>query len=111
MTFFSDTPRALAVSPDRKTVYAAAFKSGNQTTTVFELMVCDGFDPNTPCTVRGQHPAWRQSGPMTNFEGKRAPEVGLIVKLNRTSGHWEDETGPQRKGCSSFARPGLSPFT
>ncbi len=26
---------------------------GNQTTTVFELMVCDGFDPNTPCSFAG----------------------------------------------------------
>ena len=33
LTFFADTPRALAVSPDGKTVYAAAFNSGNQTTT------------------------------------------------------------------------------
>ena len=34
LTFFADTPRALAVSPDGKTVYAAAFNSGNQTTAV-----------------------------------------------------------------------------
>ena len=31
-TLFGDTPRALAVSPDGSTVYAAVFKSGNQTT-------------------------------------------------------------------------------
>src|SRR5262245_7850975 len=29
---FGDTPRALAVSPDRRTVYAAILSSGNQTT-------------------------------------------------------------------------------
>jgi len=32
MSFFTDTPRALAVSPDRNTVYVAGFKTGNQTT-------------------------------------------------------------------------------
>ena len=32
VTLFGDTPRALAVSPDGGTVYAAVFRSGNQTT-------------------------------------------------------------------------------
>lgn len=36
LTLFADTPRALTVSPDGKTVYAAAFFSGNQTTVVSE---------------------------------------------------------------------------
>src|SRR5262249_17139323 len=31
VTLFGDTPRALAVSPDGATVYAAVFQSGNQT--------------------------------------------------------------------------------
>src|SRR5215472_371326 len=34
VTLFGDTPRALAVSTDGNTVYAAIFHSGNQTTTV-----------------------------------------------------------------------------
>src|SRR5882724_9202443 len=34
MTFFTDTPRALAVSPDRNTVYVAGFRTGNQTTVI-----------------------------------------------------------------------------
>ncbi len=40
-----DTPRALAVAPDGATVYAAVFLSGNQTVTVPEEAVCDGFRP------------------------------------------------------------------
>ncbi|WP_116810951.1 YncE family protein [Steroidobacter cummioxidans] len=111
MTFFSDTPRALAVSPDRKTVYAAAFKSGNQTTTVFELMVCDGFDPNTPCTFAGNTLPGGNPGPMTNFEGKRAPEVGLIVKFNRASGHWEDELGRNWDAAVRFQLPDQDVFS
>src|SRR5262249_13725316 len=41
VTHFADTPRALAVSPNGNTVYAAAFHSGNKTTTVSEGAVCD----------------------------------------------------------------------
>src|SRR5204862_926078 len=36
VTLFTDTPRALAVTPDGSRVYAAGFHSGNQTTTVGE---------------------------------------------------------------------------
>ncbi|MFC4313072.1 YncE family protein [Steroidobacter flavus] len=111
LSFFSDTPRALAVSPDRKTVYAAAFKSGNQTTTVFELMVCDGFDPNTPCSFAGNTLPGGNPGPMTNFEGKRAPEVGLIVKFNTASGHWEDELGRNWDAAVRFQLPDQDVFS
>ena len=112
MKFFSDTPRALAVSPDRKTVYVAAFKSGNQTTTMLELMVCDGFRPNTPCLVDnlsimpGGNP-----GPGTNFEGKRAPETGLIVKFNNATGHWEDELGRNWDTAVRFRLPDQDVFS
>src|SRR5262249_38305218 len=37
LTLFSDTPRALAVSPDGSTVYAAGFLTGNRTASIFEL--------------------------------------------------------------------------
>jgi DNA-binding beta-propeller fold protein YncE len=49
MSFFADTPRALAVSPDKNTIYVAGFKTGNQTSVVLEPLVCPGFQPNTPC--------------------------------------------------------------
>jgi YVTN family beta-propeller protein len=92
MSFFTDTPRALAVSPDRNTVYVAGLKTGNQTTTVIEAMVCEGFQPNTPCTNdNGSVSPGGNPGPATNFEGKQAPEVSLIVKFNNATGHWEDE--------------------
>ena len=92
MSFFTETPRALAVSPDKNTVYVAGFKTGNQTTTVMPFLVCPGFNPNQPCVNAnlsvspGGNP-----GPATNVEGKQAPEVGLIVKYNKNTGHWEDE--------------------
>jgi DNA-binding beta-propeller fold protein YncE len=92
MSFFTDTPRALAVSPDRSTVYVAGFKTGNQTTVVIEAMVCEGFHPVTPCVnANGSVSPGGSPGPATNFQGKPAPHVALIVKFNNATGHWEDE--------------------
>jgi len=91
MSFFTDTPRALAVSPDRNTVYVAGFKTGNQTTAILEGMVCTGFQ-NTPCTnAAGTTSPGGNPGPATDARGEKAPEVSLIVKFNNASGHWEDE--------------------
>jgi DNA-binding beta-propeller fold protein YncE len=39
ITLFSDTPRALATTPDGSRVYAAAFHSGNRTTVIHESLV------------------------------------------------------------------------
>jgi DNA-binding beta-propeller fold protein YncE len=111
MTFFTDTPRALAVSPDRKTVYVAGFKTGNQTTTVSAGMVCDGFDPNTPCTSEdGTVSPGGNPGPATNFEGKPAPEVGLIVKFNNATQQWEDELGRNWNHAVRFNLPDKDVF-
>ncbi|HEU4534773.1 MAG TPA: beta-propeller fold lactonase family protein, partial [Polyangiaceae bacterium] len=68
VTLFSDTPRALAATPDGARVYVAGFHTGNRTTTVTELLVPDGFGPDGVL------------GPTTNADGVPAPEVGLIAK-------------------------------
>lgn len=79
ITLFCDTPRALAVSPDGNTVYAAAFHSGNRTTTL----------PVGSVTAVGLPP------PHTNYAGIAAPNTGLIVKFRQDPGdgqlHWLDE--------------------
>jgi DNA-binding beta-propeller fold protein YncE len=93
MSFFADTPRALTVSPDKKTVYVAAHKSGNQTASINEEVVCDGFEKAAACTVKGVKYPGGAFGPSTNAEGKRAPEVGIIVKYNNTTKRWEDLKG------------------
>ncbi len=46
VTLFTDTPRALAVTPDGSRVYAAGFHTGNQTTIVPETSLPDGFGPD-----------------------------------------------------------------
>jgi DNA-binding beta-propeller fold protein YncE len=91
MSFFTDTPRALAVSADKNTVFVAGFKTGNQTSVVNEELICEGFNPNQPCTnADGTTSPGGNLGPRTNVEGEQAPEVAMIVKFNRATGHWED---------------------
>jgi sugar lactone lactonase YvrE len=91
ISLFGDTPRALAVSPDGNTVYAAVFHSGNRTTTLSEGLVPNGSlpPPNNVTMVTGLPPPNPATLPQ--------PEVGLIVKYmkNITDGsfHWRDERG------------------
>jgi YVTN family beta-propeller protein len=80
LTLFADTPRALAVSKDQKTVYAAAFHSGNRTSVVNERTVTN-FGGAPP--------------PLANADGVTAPLGSLIVKyrVGTPDGqpHWLDE--------------------
>jgi DNA-binding beta-propeller fold protein YncE len=80
ITLFSDTPRALAVTPDGSRVYAAAFMSGNRTTVLSANNIPDGGES------AGGLPA-----PYASAGNVPAPEVGLIVKYNGQ--HWIDELG------------------
>ncbi len=100
VTSFGDTPRALAVSPDASVVYAAVFHSGNQTTVLNEEVVCNGGETAT-CSVEGIPAPGGLPGPRRSAAGVLQPEVGLIVKLNRDSGKWEDTLG---RDWSPFVR-------
>ncbi|ABF92193.1 hypothetical protein MXAN_5304 [Myxococcus xanthus DK 1622] len=100
VTLFGDTPRGLATSPDKKTVYAAIAQSGNQTTSVSLGSVCDGFKERDMCLVFPDTPPFGNNlmpgglpGPATNFEGAKAPETALIVKWNSAAGQWQDTLG------------------
>lgn len=110
LSFFADTPRALAVSPDRNTVYVAAFKSGNETSSLNEQLVCDSFELNTKCTVKGVTMPGGRLGPQTNAAGNPAPKTGMMVKFNRQSGHWEDEIGRNWDAAVSFSLPDKDVF-
>jgi hypothetical protein len=92
MSFFTDKPRALAVSPDRGTVYVGGFMTGNQTTSILYERICKGFQPTQPCTLPdGSTSPGGNPGPATDVSGRPAPQTALIVKFNNASGHWEDE--------------------
>lgn len=110
MSFFADTPRALAVSPDRNTVYVAAFKSGNQTSSINEELVCDGFKVNVPCIIKSKIMPGGRLGPETNAEGKPAPKTGLLVKYNRDKKRWEDELGRNWNNGVDFTLPDKDVF-
>lgn len=72
VTLPADVPRALAVSSDGRTVYAAAFMSGNRTTVLHRDAI------NTP-----------KPGLTTSADGVQAPATGLIVRYEGTT--WRDE--------------------
>ena len=124
LSFFADTPRALAT--DGTTVYVAAFHSGNQTTAIHESAVCNGFTSAGPCTTPGGATApGGLPGPSTNAAGAPAPETGLIVKFDPPTGQWRDVLGrdwnavvpfdlPDRDvfafNANSFTSAGASPF-
>ncbi len=89
LTFFSDTPRALAT--DGTTVYVAAFHSGNQTVPLNETVVPNNFGPaGIP-------------GPPDNADGVNAPFVGVIVK--KIGNQWLDSQGNDRSANVNFDLP------
>lgn len=93
ITLFTNTPRALAVSKDGRSVYAAGFNTGNKTTTLHERIV----------TENGGLPA-----PHTNIDGIEQPETALIVKHNGE--HWVDEIGRNWDEHVKFSLPDSDVF-
>lgn len=109
LTLFTDTPRALAVSPDGNTVYAAGFHSGNRTTVVNEGNVCDGGPSAAACTLdsRGSAPGGLP-GPTTDADQVPGPETGLIVKFQ--GGRWVDQLARVWDGAVRFRLPDTDVF-
>jgi DNA-binding beta-propeller fold protein YncE len=105
VTLFGDTPRALAVSNDGNTVYAAIFKSGNQTTALSEGAVCNGFDSAGTCTVDGHTMPGGLPPPDSDAMGEPAPETGLIVKFDPADSRWKDELGRNWSSAVQFDLP------
>ncbi|MFW2372614.1 MAG: YncE family protein [Gammaproteobacteria bacterium] len=97
ITLFTDTPRALAVSADGSKVYAAGFKTGNQTTTIHEIFIPDGGEEN------GGLPSTREDA-----VGEAQPEASLIVKYDGQ--HWVDELGGIRDDLVNFKLPDKDVF-
>ena len=106
VSFFSDTPRGLAVSPDQSTVYVAAYFSHNQTTVISETVVPDGFQQNSPS---GGAPGG-VPGPPDNADGVPAPEAGVIVKFDRASSMWKDSIGRDWSALVKHDQPDLDVF-
>jgi DNA-binding beta-propeller fold protein YncE len=92
LSFFADTPRALAVSPDNTTVYVAAHQSGNQTTVINET------------SVNGNMP-----GPDQNVFGDERPDTGAIVKFDGSK--WLDADGTDWSNFVNFNLPDHDVFS
>lgn len=107
LSFFADTPRGLAVTPDGGTVYVAAFQSGNQTTVINETEVPDGFGqngvpgPSNNCFQSDADPQCEQSS--------NAPEVGVIVKYDGSK--WVDSKGTDWSSKVNFNLPDHDVFS
>jgi len=95
-----EDPRALAVSPDGNTVYAAIFESGNKSTILGGGITGNGtinFPPNVVSNAAGPYRGVNpppNSGtafvPAKRVGNSAAPGVGLIVKKN-ASNQWMDD--------------------
>lgn len=109
LTLFTDVPRALAVSADGNTVYAAGFHTGNKTSVVNGGAVCDGGATAPSCnlgagiTAPGGLPA-----PNENNAGITGPEVSLIVKYD--GANWVDELGRDWDQQVPFSLPDTDVF-
>ncbi len=92
INLFCDTPRALAVSADGLTVYAAAFHSGNRTTTIDRRLTGNQVPP-----------------PGANAEGVPAPATGYVVQFDGTK--WRDGIGQDwTSRLGGFSLPDLDVF-
>jgi DNA-binding beta-propeller fold protein YncE len=109
VVLFGDTPRGLAVTPDGSTVYAAVFKSGNQTTPTESRLPCPGFDSDVPCTVEGVQVPGSPPGPATNHAGIPAPSVSVMLKAD-AAGRWRDVRGRDWSATTKFELPDQDVF-
>lgn len=124
VSFFGDTLRGLAVSPDNSIVYAGVLNSGNQTTAVHEAVMCFGYEDDDygayPCQVldemtspnglaNGYLPGGR-TAPGTNVDGEYQPWTSMIVKFDPESGQWRDSKGRNFSNGIRFNLPDLDVF-
>jgi DNA-binding beta-propeller fold protein YncE len=109
LSLFGDTPRALAVTPDGATVYAAVYRSGNQTTTVGFGSVCPGGEHAT-CEVDGVPMPGGLPAPNSNVFVEFQPDVGLIVRFDPGTGAWRDQIGRDWRDAVRFTLPDLDVF-
>jgi DNA-binding beta-propeller fold protein YncE len=106
LTFFADTPRALAVTPDGSKVYAASFFSGNGTASTFIGTFAGIGNPLPPAQV---FPFPLPPFPLNiNAFGEPQSLTSVIVKYDGTN--WKDENGFIRDAEMTFTLPDRDVF-
>ena len=113
LTFFGDTPRALAVSRDGTRVWAAVFLSGNQTSVLNEGAVLPAGGPLDPGTIANAliNDGFLSPGlppPHETEQGEEAPITGLILKWDGAA--WRDELDRDWTPRTRFRLPDLDVF-
>jgi len=120
LTLFSDTPRALAATPDGSKVYAAGFQTGNRTATINEFLLRQNTKPLNPDAKRfypGPQSNLLGGGPLINHANVTQPTVGLIVKFevrpntDAINPHWYDELNQIWDDLIPFTLPDKDVFT
>lgn len=104
LSFFSDTPRALAVTPDGARVYMAAFFSGNATASTFGGNFFGFSNPLPPVQLFPFLPFQIN----VNAFGQPQALTGIIAKYDGT--HWKDENGLIRDAELPFTLPDRDVF-
>ena len=117
LSLFGDTPRALAVTPNGATVYAAVFHSGNQTSAISEGTVCNtsqtNLDNNTvqgSCSLPGGTMPGGMPLPHRSSDNVVRPETGLVVKYNAGAGQWRDQLNRNWNNAVKFTLPDKDVF-
>ena len=120
ITVFGDKPRALAVSNDGSSVYAAIFHSGNQTLGINAAHLCTTSQSNLDndivepaCSIAGAASPGGTPPPHNNTESTNRPDVGIIVKFNRDGGvlnQFQDELGRNWNAMTKFNLPDRDVF-
>jgi len=120
VVLFGDTPRGLAVKQNAgsATVYASVLHSGNQSTTVSEGVVCNGFGAGAcagdgvtvPGGLAGGQMPGGLAAPSSNNQGVLAPETGLIAKLDKGTGQFKDKDGRNWTNGVRFSLPDKDVF-
>lgn len=104
LSFFADTPRALAVTPDERKVYAAAFHSGNGTASTFVGNFFGLGNPLPPVQLFPFLPV-----PLNvNALGEPQPLTAVIARYDGTN--WRDENGLIRDPEIPFTLPDRDVF-
>lgn len=104
LTFFADTPRALAVAPDGSKVYVASFFSGNATASTFGGNNFGITNPLPPVQLFPFLPF-----PINvNAFGQPQALTGVIARYDGT--HWKDENGLIRDAELPFSLPDRDVF-
>lgn len=109
-SLFGDSPGPLTVSADGSRVYVGVFKSGNQTTIIGRVLVCDGGAEVGPCQPLPDGPVIPGGLPWPNetADGVPMPEAGLIVRHDGEG--WKDELGRDWSDVVAFDLPDLDVF-